>query len=280
MRSFVREKRVTISDFQEVNLFNRNDFQDMAVKEPRKKQKVTQPKNQTFNDKKSANYFYLLAQQFKQGDFHITLTYNALFLPETPELAKKELDNFFRRLKSRLQKKNVPLKFLAVTEYKLDDEGNYTQRIHHHVLIKREATNKAKDNGVTLEDILACWMKGTRWKKKSMGIVETDIIQVLDETQGIEDLVKYLTKGNRHKKGQRIWTASRNLERPMEHPKRDRKFSMRKLAQMCLSNSLKEDLAKEYIEWDIFHCKAFYSEYDGWHVKLRMRKRKRKVKKK
>ena len=52
------------------------------------KEKLTAPKQRNLNAKRAKRYFCLLLKtNFTEGDIHVTLTYNAKFLPETIEQA-------------------------------------------------------------------------------------------------------------------------------------------------------------------------------------------------
>jgi hypothetical protein len=72
-----------------------------------------------------------LHHNFTHGDIHVVLTYAQE--PPTPEAAKKELDNFLRRLRNYFRKKEMLLKWILVTEYT-------NERIHHHMILSRMDT--------------------------------------------------------------------------------------------------------------------------------------------
>ena len=63
------------------------------------KEKVTAPKQRNLNAKRARRYFCLLLKtNFTEGDIHVTLTYNAKFLPKTIEQAEREVKNYLRRI--------------------------------------------------------------------------------------------------------------------------------------------------------------------------------------
>ena len=68
----------------------------------------------------------LLNMNFYPGDYHTTLTY-AGDAPDQ-QAAKKELNNFIRRMKREYEKLGKEFYWIAVTEYE-------NKRIHHHIVM-------------------------------------------------------------------------------------------------------------------------------------------------
>ena len=64
----------------------------------------------------------ILNHNFRDGDFHLTLTYKDI---PTPEEAKKALSKFTRQLRNHAKKEGINFKWVAVTE-------GLNKRIHHH----------------------------------------------------------------------------------------------------------------------------------------------------
>ena len=132
----------------------------------------------------------LLNANFVPGDWHCTLTYAGIE-PMMPE-AKKELDNFIRRMKREYKKADREFRWVAVTEY-------HHHRIHHHVVMSY----------IDAEVIAKQWRGGhVRFT-------------ALDRTRNYTKLARYLVKetsntmklsGSEVKKR---WSASRNLVRPV-----------------------------------------------------------------
>lgn len=77
-----------------------------------------------------------LHHNFGEGDIHAVLTYSGE--EPTKEAAKKELQNFFRRLRREFRKDDRVLKWIAVTEYQ-------NHRIHHHVVLSRMDTARLQE---------------------------------------------------------------------------------------------------------------------------------------
>lgn len=66
----------------------------------------------------------ILNHNFRDGDYHITLTYAA---SPSPEEAKRSLERFLRNMHDYCKRHDIEWKRVAVTEYE-------NQRIHHHIV--------------------------------------------------------------------------------------------------------------------------------------------------
>ena len=74
----------------------------------------------------------LINANFELGDYSVTLTYDEFNQTKDPEIAKKDLQKFIRKLRDKMHKEGQELKYVSVTEY-----GKNT--IHHHLVIKKTA---------------------------------------------------------------------------------------------------------------------------------------------
>ncbi|WP_375179932.1 rolling circle replication-associated protein [Enterococcus rotai] len=268
-----RANRYFCGDYQEVAIVP--VLEDEIKRKSRAKDKVTEyltrPEQQVINNKNTFRWMRLALQgNFGKGDYLFTLTFDhgELPPPEKVEEAKKILTGIFlRKVREKYKKKDSALKYIWVMEYELDQEGRYMKRVHFHIVINRT-------DGISRDDIEACWSKGRGKKNKILGAVNTKRL-ISFEGNGLEALAEYLSKGKRWKKGKKQWNSSRNLERPKKR-KRDRIFSNRQMAKMATSNDLgMEIIAKRYPNHYITAIKYRYTEYRGWHMYLRMWKRER-----
>lgn len=264
LSTFQREKREWCGDYMIVNIYPRTKTQEDAVKGTRTRtEEVSRPAQRNLNDKNSKKHFNLLANgNFGEGDFVVRLSYTNKYLPKTLEQAKKDVSNYIERLKYELKKigKDKELKWMCVTEFNEVKEDGKKTRIHHHLII----------NGVaTFEMILDKWKKGRGKKRKKIGLVHIDPIQ-LTEDSFIENLVGYLFKNKREN---RHWTASRNLERPKKkiYNKTHRR---RKIDQLIHSNDEgREYYEKKYRKYEIRHIEYKENEFYGWQVTLKLRRK-------
>jgi hypothetical protein len=238
---YVREKRTTVGQsYMEVDIYSRDTAQDEPVRRGtrKRKKKVTQPAQANLNEKNARRYLTQLANgNFAEGDLFVTLTYAPENTPATERVAEHHVTNFLRRVAYRRKKLELePLKYILVTEYKQDEEGRLTGRLHHHLLM----------SGMDRDLLESLWAE----RKKPIGYVRTQRLHPdRSETgNGIERLVTYITKDP---KGRKRWSSSRNLKRPVE-TKNDHKYSRKKVRLTA------EDQAAGYM---------FYSaKYPGWEI--------------
>lgn len=147
-------------------------------------------------------------------------------------------------------------------EYQEDENQKKVTRIHFHLLISK---------GIDRDQLEDCWSNGRGKKKKILGRVTTRRIK--PDSDGIEALTNYLTKQPRWKKGQKSWSCSRNLDKPVK-VKNDFKFSRRKIETYCRSNDYGfDELSKKYPEYHITKIQPVYNDLKGWHLYLQMIRR-------
>lgn len=125
---------------------------------------------------------------FGGQDYFLLLTYDQIV---TVEDAKREISNFFKRLKRyRLKNGFSELKYVSVIE----TQG----RVHHHVVMNALEGLSMKEALEILQDI---------WGR---GLVK---IKRLYKNQKDNRLATYISKEN-IKKGAKRWSTSRNLKKP------------------------------------------------------------------
>ncbi len=133
----------------------------------------------------------LINANFGYKDIHLVLTYRRGERP-TPEQARKDLEQFLRRLRRYFKKHGRELKYIAVTEYA-------NAAIHHHLVISSMDTR----------DLTDLWTHGQPRPT------------YLDRSGQYAQLASYLIKetGKTFKTPQsavrKRWCASRNLVKPV-----------------------------------------------------------------
>lgn len=110
------------------------------------------------------------------------------------EAAAHELVNCIRRVKRELEREGVELKYVAITS-DMDGETGEAVRVHHHLVINREA----RDAFIH------------KWQEKGMGGVDWKPLDKQDDYFGIAE---YMVKQVRKQAEENQFTSSRNLERP------------------------------------------------------------------
>lgn len=77
----------------------------------------------------------LILGNFKAGDWHIVLKYKKEQRPEDFTEAKKQLSEFFRKVRQELKKVGISFKYIGVTEM-----GKRGHALHHHIIVENICT--------------------------------------------------------------------------------------------------------------------------------------------
>ena len=301
---FIREKKTDCADYREVDIIPRTEKAEEATRGKRgKRRKAKKPKQNALNDKNAKRYLVQLGNgNFNAGDLHTSCTYSADNLPGTVKEAEKIANNYLRRIAYRRQKLGLePLKYILVTEYKFTKDGKQLKRIHHHIIM---------NGGMDRDEVEMMWSaQRINWKKadsankkeaaiyresiERLGWVNADRLQMNEN--GIEGLCKYIVKDPQGKKrysssrnlerpedntpeaaaDQNLWKASHNLEAPTEKCN-DFKYSKAKVERLAKSpDGGLSEFKKIYADYDIVSCEPVYYEQTGWHIYLKMWKKKK-----
>ena len=300
---FIREKKTDCADYREVDIIPRTEEAEKATKGKRgKRRKIRKPKQDALNDKNAKRYLTQLGNgNFKAGDLHVTLTYSKEALPESVTAAERNVTNYIRRISYRRKKLGLPpLKYILVTEYKMEKGGGKPKRIHHHIIM---------DAGLDRDEVEMMWTgERLNWKKadsedreqreayragvKKLGFVNADRIQTNEN--GIEALCKYIIKDPQGKKRysssrnlerpevtrtdgtekeaetESLYRASRNLTEPTEKCN-DFKYSKRRVEELAKAPDCGlSEFEKIYADYNITSIEPVYYERTGWHIYLKM----------
>lgn len=274
-RSFMREKKVDCGKYREADIIPRTETGDKAAKGKRgKRKKVTEPKQKDLNEKNAKRYLVQLGNgNFGAGDLHVSCTYDKDHLPGSIEEAEKIVNNYLRRIAYRRGRLGMdPLKYILVTEYKFDKDGQMIKRVHHHIIM---------NGGLSRDDVELMWSNDRiNWNKaaqdpeyregiRQMGWVNADRIQTNEN--GIEALCKYIIKDPQ---GKKRWSSSRNLVRPVELPPADYKYTKKQIEKLAKSDDCgKEFFTKQFTGYEIREITPVYYEETGWHIYLKMWKK-------
>ena len=132
-----------------------------------------------------------IAANFGVRDLYATLTYDDTHLPSSRKEANARMAAFWKRFRAARKAKGEELRYIYVTEHKHGDG-----RWHHHVLL-----NATGDDYALIRKL---WGQG--------GV---EFIQLrIDRDKNYETLARYLCKEQRDKVGLRLWSGSRNLQKP------------------------------------------------------------------
>lgn len=136
----------------------------------------------------------LLYANFKPSDWFVTLTYDAAHLPPNYDAARKNAPAFFRRVREDRRAAGLGIAYVYVMEGMHGDH-----RVHHHCVLRRAEGDA--------ELLRASWPNGA-----------VDL-QTIEQFGGYRKLAQYITKEPRKtgklRVGQRMWTPSRGLLKPV-----------------------------------------------------------------
>ncbi|MBN1048733.1 rolling circle replication-associated protein [Clostridium botulinum] len=223
----------------------RNDIPRLPIGESSEAQR-------RLNDKNAKKKIVRLVNtNFNKDDLMVTLTYADNHLPKEDE-AKRDIENYIRRLKRRRKKEGLPeLKYLYVIEYVNDPSVSKKIRVHHHIIINKMDRDIAE----------SVWKKG-----------RTDSMRLQPDDFGLTGIAKYVAKGLLQ--GRR-WSYSKNLKKPIITKNRTTltKRRVEKIAK-------RPDEYQEFFEsvykgkYEYKDCETLYSDRaSGFYLYARMKKR-------
>lgn len=243
MRCIYREKTYKCGDYKEVYIYP--CYAETAKLGKRKpKAKPTAEAQRKLNKRISENNLIrLLNANFTAHDIAFDLTYKAGKNPETDEQAKKDLQNFLRRVKRYRNSHGLPpLKYIAVTE-----RGKKKGRVHHHLVI---------NGGISINKLAELW---------GLGYTTAQPLQ-FDET-GLIGKGKYMVKQSLYF---RSFNASRNLKHP-QPTTRDGRLSQRRVRELCVDVSDRQAFEGLYEGYTFAEARSFYNEVNGgYYLEIRL----------
>lgn len=222
------------------------------------------------------NFVRLVNANFDTGDVYMHPTYCAENAPYTLDDAKRDIVNYFRRIKTRRASELVRLKALLKknpddTERRrqvieLEKPFKYAYRIEEEVY--KTGARKGKSNfhfhlfmtgGLALSDVEDSWPHGAR--------VNANRYQ--PERFGPEAAAKYSTKEGQ---GRLKLGYSKNLDRPITPKPKDGKITAKGVERLAKLRS--EDKAyweTRYKGYTFVRCYSRYNEHNGyWYVSVVM----------
>ncbi|WP_158212495.1 hypothetical protein, partial [Lysinibacillus odysseyi] len=220
-----------------------------------KRRKESSTAQQNLNDKNTIKRVTRIVHtNFTEKDIWATWTYANGKLPADHEQAKKDMQNFIRRLKRWLKKQkkyeNFELKYVYVTEF--DDGNDKKVRVHHHMITNFPDRDAAEE----------LWNGGGR--------VQTRRLQPNDF--GLEGLVRYVMK-DKKKNPTKRYTISRNMKQP-KVTIADSKMTRKRAERIAMEEVCAEELfEKMYQGYKFNDIEVKYSEFSsGVYLYVRMKR--------
>ena len=194
----------------------------------------------------------LMHCNFQQGDLFLTLTHR----DGTDEIrAKKDIDNYIRKLKRRAAKKGKTLKYIYVAE---SSERDGVVRWHVHMIMVAGIVSR--------EEAEQLW---------GHGVVTQSVVRM--DSNGLKGLAAYMTKSKQtqEKLMKRRWAASQGLKQPQVTESNSR-FSRAAVAKIVKSieQEGKKEIEKRYPGYKVLEdVEIRFSDYfPGAYVYAFMRR--------
>lgn len=238
-----REKKIYSGNILEVEIYPIKAWERKQSRA--KKEKLSTPKQKNLNDKNAKKHLVrLINANFTNRDMAVHLTYDRDNLPEDEKQARKDVQNYLRRVKHYIAKQGLEeLKYIAVVEYK------ETGRIHHHIIMS---------GGLDRDKIEELWGKG-----------RANADRLKADEYGYEGIARYISKDP---KGNKRWSQSKNLKQPLVRVN-DFKYSRRKVENVSKYPEDKNMFSALYPGYILNDCKVSVNEYtDRRYLYIRMRK--------
>jgi len=216
-----------------------------------KRRKPTCMAQKRLNDRNAVKrVIRLINANFDNRHLWGTFTYNMDNLPVSEEQAKRDMQNYIRRLKRYAEKHGLKeLKYVYVTEYSEDEEKG-KKRVHHHIVMNFPDRDIAEK----------LWKNGGR----------TQTRRLQPDDYGLEGLARYITKDP---KGSKRYTCSRNLDKPKVFEAYSQ-FTKRRAEKMAMNpDEAKVFFQKKFSKYVFNDIDIKYSEFvSGCYIYARLRK--------
>lgn len=256
----VREKRIVSGKLFEAEFF------PIAANGKRysrgKKKRVSRAVQQRLNDKNARKKLRRLIESnfAAEKDYYCTFTYTDDQMPESYDACKRDVNNYFKRLRRARAKADLPeLKYIYVIEF-TQSKRTGKKRFHIHMVIS---------GGLQRQSMKNIWGKGDVKK----------VEELQEGSNGFEALANYMckewTNGDLPPSRKR-YTPSRNLQPPKYPKPRDGVFGQRHLEKLCKERI--DDAAfweRRYKnKYRFIEAEAVYNEdYGTWSLAVTLRKK-------
>lgn len=217
-----------------------------------KKAKDTRAAQNNLNNKNAVKHLIRIVNtNFTKKDIWLTLTYSDGRLPTDVEQAKKDMQNYIRRVKRHMKKLELgELKYVYVTEF--DDTTKGKVRIHHHIIMNFNDRDMAEQ----------LWSGGGR----------TQARRLQPNDFGLEGLARYITKQRKGANTKR-YTISRNMKQP-KVTIADSKITRRKAEKIATEENIAHEIfQKMYKGYKFNDLTVKYSQFvSGAYLYVRMKR--------
>lgn len=245
MIPYREQKYICGKNYMDIQIFPVFDYKYKPKTTRAKKRKPSSAAQEVLNLENSRRKLSrLIKSNFDDKGFAGTATYTDMLRPDNAETARRDWQNFIRRVRRIYKKHNAEFKYIWAIE-----ASEKTGNIHFHIILS---------GGVPREEIEDAWALG--W---------LNLKRLRFDKNGVEGLLYYMTKDKPLL--YRRWSGSKNLKKPIER-KNDSRITFgraRKLYAAACTNDV-EEFKKLYPEWsgrladyDIAKIKSIHNENNG-----------------
>lgn len=252
-RARICTRTILAGDMVEIDMYPVFLKKDMSRTE---KAKASREAQKNLNNKNRVkNLVRLVNANFCKRDYIVHLTYEDGYLP-TEERAKKDMQNFLKKVRRRRKKRGLPpLKYIYVTEFIPEGAQTKKVRIHHHMIMS---------GGLDRDEVEGLWGKGR---------CRVDRCQPDDfELTGF---AQYISKQLDRKPGQHSYCTSKNLDKPKVY-KSITKLSRRRFAEIIRMGDGKAELIEKLYKGKFKYLDSttyVNDEFGGFYLYSRLRRR-------
>ena len=224
------------------------------------KKKPSRASQQKLNDRNARKKLRrLIEENFEEEkDYYCTFTYTDEEMPITYEDCKRDLTNFFRRIRRARERADLPeLKYIYAIEFTVSKRTGVA-RFNIHMVIS---------GGLPRKTVKAIWGKGEIKKVEELQSGE----------RGFERLANYLCKEWDNEllpDTRKRYTPSRNLRQPVEK-KKDGVFKPRFMEKLCTQLVDDRDYwENRYKGYSFVSAEPEFNEdYGAWYLSVFLKKR-------
>lgn len=249
-----REQIYDYGNYREVKIFPVFSRPKSSHRKPKHKptRKVQERLNQVNAERALAR---LIAANFSSDDIKLELTYCQACYPESIEQSKRDITNFFRRVKRARAKAGITAELKYIYSFGQGSTGN---RIHFHVIMS---------GGLSIQKLAKIWGKGYVDK----------VIPLMFNEQGVQGIARYFAQQQSKivdeyedepmlvpdlKPKTKRWVSSHNCIKP-EPKNYDYKLTKRDVSYYAQNSEDLRIFEKRYPEFFCSECKPFWNDETG-----------------
>lgn len=248
-----REQIFDYGAYREVKMFPVFSRPKSSRRKPKHKptRKVQERLNQVNAERALAR---LIAANFTSNDLKLELTYSPANYPESIEQSKRDISNFFRRVKRARAKAGIFAELKYIYAF---GEGSTGNRIHFHVILS---------GGLSIQQLAKIWGKGYIDK----------VLPLMFDEQGVTGIAKYFAQQQSKivdefdepmlvpdlKCKTKRWVSSHNCIKP-EPKNYDYKLTKRDVKFYAENSESLRVFEKRYPDFFCSECKPFWNDDNG-----------------